>query len=83
MSTTQIRNLTARCLDRDNPSDIVLHEVKYELQESGAWVDMTTQVMATDPMDAINVVKGRLLANQQVAEDKKFQAWLNTLVGGE
>lgn len=83
MSMTQVRNLTARCLDRDNPSDKVLHEVRYELLTADGWADESMAIMATDPMDAINAVKGKLLANQQVAEDKKFQAWLNNLKGGE
>lgn len=58
MSTTQLRNLKARCLDRDNPSNIVLHEVSFELTESGDdFKPHVMQVMATDPMDAINHVR--------------------------
>ena len=56
MSMTEIRNIKARCLDMDSNADVVLHEVSYELKDSGVWLNKTVQVRATDPIDAINYV---------------------------
>jgi hypothetical protein len=42
----------------NSDADVVLHEVSYEVKDSGVWVSKTTQVRATDPMDAINYIKG-------------------------
>ena len=58
MSMTEYRNMSARCLDMNSNADIVLHEVSYEVKDSGVWVSKTTQVRATDPIDAINYIKG-------------------------
>jgi hypothetical protein len=58
MSTTEIRNLTSRCLDRESIDEIVLHEVNFEIKESGGdWHPHRIEVMAKDPMDAINHVR--------------------------
>lgn len=55
-----IRNISAKCIDRNNPSDYVMHQVTYESQnDSGEWVSTTTELMATDPMDAIETIKRR------------------------
>lgn len=54
----EIRNVSAKCIDMNNPSAMVLHKVDYEYKDSGVWVGKTVQVMATDPMDAIKYVRG-------------------------
>jgi hypothetical protein len=56
MSVQELKNIRARCIDRNNPEDVVLHEVTFDLRDSGVWQPMITQVMATDPMDAIKYV---------------------------
>lgn len=53
----EVRNITARCLDMTNNSTFVEHEVSYEVKDSGVWVSKTVRLMATDPMDAINITK--------------------------
>lgn len=50
---SEIQKVNARCLDMASDKDVVLHEVSYEIKDSGVWVAKTTQVMATDPIDAI------------------------------
>jgi len=35
----------------------VLHEVSYEIKDSEVWIAKTTQLMATDPQDAIESVR--------------------------
>lgn len=59
MSMTEVRNMTARCLDTASNAALVLHEVGYELKDSGGWIDKTVQLLATDPIDAINAVRKR------------------------
>ena len=54
----RVRGFSARCLDMDSDRAMVLHQVDYQLQVDGAWVDKTTRVMALDPVDAIKYVKG-------------------------
>jgi hypothetical protein len=54
---TEFRSMSAKCLDVSSDNNVVLHEVKYEVKDSGVWVVKTKQVMATDPVDAINYVK--------------------------
>jgi hypothetical protein len=56
---SEIKNVNARCLDMASDRDVVLHEVSYEIKDSGVWVAKTTQVMATDPMDAIASIVSR------------------------
>lgn len=55
----EYRGMTARCIDMSSNNNVVLHEVHYEIKESGVWVAKTEQLMATDPMDAIESVRGR------------------------
>jgi hypothetical protein len=54
---SEIKNIKARCLDKDSDEAVVLHEVNYEIKDSGVWIAQTKQVMATDPMDAIIYIK--------------------------
>jgi hypothetical protein len=53
----EYKNLTAKCLERDNPDEVVLHEVEFDRKESGAWTHHVVQIMATDPQDAINAIR--------------------------
>jgi len=58
MSTTELKNLCARCIDKESIEDIALHEVKFEIKESGGdWKPHVVQVMATDPMNAIDYIR--------------------------
>jgi len=57
MSMTEIKNITAKCLDMKSDSKIVLHEVSYDVKDSGVWTHKVQRVMATDPIDAINYIK--------------------------
>ena len=52
----EIKNLMAKCIERGD-APVVLHEVSFDLKESGVWVHHTNRVMATDPMDAINYIR--------------------------
>ena len=56
MSVQELKNMRAKCLDRNNQENVVLHEVTFDLRDSGVWQPMSMQVMATDPMDAIKYV---------------------------
>ena len=56
MSTVEVKNMKAKCLDRSSQENVVLHEVTFDLRDSGVWQPMSMQVMATDPMDAIKYV---------------------------
>lgn len=70
--------------------DLVLDQMRKDF-ESG---DMTAieELLQATPIESLvgylpeqlvdNINKGIFLADQQVAEDKKFQAWLNNLTGG-
>jgi hypothetical protein len=49
----ELRNIKARCVELNDTAPIVLHEVSYEVKDSGVWVSKVMDVMATDPMDAI------------------------------
>jgi hypothetical protein len=54
---TEYKNMRAKCIDKNNPDEVVLHEVYFEFKDlEGNWVDHTVKVMATDPMDAIRTV---------------------------
>jgi hypothetical protein len=55
--SVQINNLQAKCLDRNSPHDLVLHEVRFDLQNNGQWEPKSMEVLATDPMDAIETVR--------------------------
>lgn len=59
MSTAEIRNLTARCIDSQSTATYVAHGVSYEYRDSGVWVAKTETVIATDPMDAITYIRRR------------------------
>ena len=59
MSMNEIRNITARCVDKSSNDEIVLHQVSYEYKDSGVWVSKTVSMYATDPQDAINTVVRR------------------------
>jgi hypothetical protein len=56
MSIQELKNIRARCIDSNNPEDVVLHEVTFDLRDSGVWQPMLVEVMATDPSDAIKYV---------------------------
>lgn len=54
----EYRNMKAKCLDRTSSDDVVLHEVSYDHKEpDGSWTSHIKQIMATDPMDAIQIVR--------------------------
>jgi hypothetical protein len=53
----EFRSMRAKCLDMDSNADVVLHEVSYEIKDSEVWIAKTTQLMATDPQDAIESVR--------------------------
>ena len=58
MSMTELRHLQAKCLDMRSNDAVVLHQVDFEIKESGGdWVQHSVEVMAEDPMDAINYVQ--------------------------
>jgi len=58
MSATEIKNMIARCLDKKSVEEIVLHEVEFEIKESGGDFKLhVVQVMAKDPIDAIDYVR--------------------------
>ena len=62
MKTTEYRNMKAKCIDRNNPSDVVMHEVSYDNKETdGNWTNLVVNIMATDPMGAIKKVSNSLL----------------------
>lgn len=58
MSMVEFRSMIARCVEPSSDRVYELHEVSYQVKESGVWVSKTTQVRALDPMDAIKYVKG-------------------------
>lgn len=54
----EYRNMTAKCIDRDNPDAEVMHEVSYDCKNpDGNWTSHVVKIMATDPMDAIKRVR--------------------------
>jgi hypothetical protein len=58
MSQTQTKNFRAKCLDLKNPDEVVLHLVEFEISESGGeFKPHQVEVMAQDPMDAIDAVR--------------------------
>ena len=57
MSMIETKNFNARCVEQDDSRSSVLHEVSFDLKESGVWGNKTMRVMATDPIDAINYVR--------------------------
>lgn len=58
MSMTEVRSFEARCIEPSSEKVYELHEVKYQVKDSGVWLNKTVQVLALDPMDAINYVRG-------------------------
>jgi hypothetical protein len=56
-----IKNLRAKCIERDNPDEYVMHEVSYQTNAQGEWVDMTSHVVARDPQHAIELVYKRYI----------------------
>lgn len=58
MSQTEIKNLTARCVDKESIEELALHEVAFEIKESGAdFKPHVVQIMAKDPVDAIDYIR--------------------------
>ena len=51
------RNFSGVCLDKNSSDSVVLHKVSYETDESGEWVRKHAEVYATDPMQAIDIMK--------------------------
>ena len=59
----KIRNLRARCLEPNDDSIYVMHEVGYEVESplrDNLWLNRTHTMYATDPIDAINKAKSYL-----------------------
>jgi hypothetical protein len=54
---SELRNIKARCVELNDTAPIVLHEVSYEVKDSGVWLAKTADVMAKDPMDAIDYIR--------------------------
>jgi hypothetical protein len=59
MSIVEFKNMRGKCLDKDSFDEVVLHEVEFDRKDSGVWEHHVVQIMATDPMDAINAVKSQ------------------------
>ena len=58
MSATELKNVTARCIDRESIEEFALHEVEFEIKESGDdFKPHVVQIMAKDPMDAIEYIR--------------------------
>jgi hypothetical protein len=58
MSMTEVKNLRARCLDMESIEEVALHEVEFDIKESGGdFKPSVVQVMAKDPIDAIDYVR--------------------------
>jgi hypothetical protein len=58
MSATEVRNLIARCIDKESIEELALHEVEFEIKESGDDFKLhVMQIMAKDPIDAIEYVR--------------------------
>ena len=58
MSTTEVKNFICECMDKQSQNAVVLHRVEFEIKESGGnWIEHSVEVMATDPIDAINHVR--------------------------
>jgi len=54
----EIKNLYARCIDKESIEEFALHEVEFEVKESsGNWTNHVIQIMAKDPVDAINEMR--------------------------
>jgi hypothetical protein len=51
----EIKNLMAKCLDRNNPNEYVEHIVIYDQLVDNQWLPKTITLMATDPMQAIKL----------------------------
>lgn len=54
-----VTNLTAVCLDTKSDSEIVLHEVSFDLDTDGVVESIVKQMYARDPMDAIDTILRR------------------------
>lgn len=54
---SEYRNMQAKCIDKDNPDEVVLHEVMFDRKDSGVWTSHVVRIMATDPQDAINAIR--------------------------
>jgi len=55
---SEYKNMAAKCIDRNSPDDVVLHEVYFDRKEpDGNWTNQVVRVMATDPMNAIKQVR--------------------------
>jgi hypothetical protein len=56
----EYRNMKARCIDRTSDDDLVVHEVTYDRKDpDGNWTSHVTQILATDPMHAIERMRAR------------------------
>jgi hypothetical protein len=54
---SEVRNIRAKCVELNDTAPIVLHQIDYEVKDSGVWLTKSVQVMAKDPMDAIDYIK--------------------------
>jgi hypothetical protein len=58
MITTEVKNFICECMDKQSRDAVVLYRVEFEIKESGGnWIEHSVEVMATDPIDAINHVR--------------------------
>jgi len=53
----EYKNMKAKCLDKRSDDPVVLHQVEFDRKESGVWEHLVVEIMATDPIDAINAVR--------------------------
>lgn len=64
----RIRNVRATCLEPSSDIPYVLHEVEYEeesLLREGLWVNNKYAVYASDPMDAIKIIRRKIWHDDQ------------------
>ena len=55
-----IKNVIAKCIDRNSPDDYVEHRVEWDVIENGSSEHKFQFVSATDPLDAIKSVFGTI-----------------------
>jgi hypothetical protein len=55
-----IKNVIAKCIDRNSPDDYVDHKVEWDVVENGSSEHKLQIVSATDPLNAIKSVFGTI-----------------------
>ena len=54
----EIKNLYARCIDKESIEEFALHEVEFDRKgKNGDWTNYVIHIMAKDPVDAINEMR--------------------------